>query len=161
MGGLYRDLMESTQNLDNIFTQREYDWRRLKEIKMSKTWKWILGIVFVMVLVGAMFAIGFMWQSHMSTGWAMPLDRDWNSPMPRQWNQQMPYSQNHPMMNTRNFTPFGGFAVLGGLVRLALFFGLLYGAYWLGRRNARIAIDPKPAARELTSAPPKTPEKDS
>jgi len=128
---------------------------------MNKTWKWILGIVFVMVLVGAMFAIGFMWQSHMSTGWATPFDRDWNSPMPRQWNQQMPYSQNHPMMNTRNFTPFGGFFMLGGLVRLALFFGLLYGAYWLGRRNARIAIDPKPAARELTSAPPKNPEKDS
>ena len=129
---------------------------------MSKTWKWILGIVLVLVLVGAMFAIGYMWQTHRATGWAMPFDRDWNSSMPRQWNQQMPYSQNHPMMNnTRNFVPFGGFFMLGGLARLVLFFGLLYGAYWLGRRNARIAIDPKPAARVDTPAPLKSPEQDS
>lgn len=127
---------------------------------MSKTWKWILGIVLVLVLVGAMFAIGFMWQSHMSIGWGrtMPFDQDWNSPMQRgQWNQRVPGDQwNHPMMNSRGFTPFGGFAMLGGLVRLVLFFGLLYGAYWLGRRNARIALDPtKPAAP--VDAPP-TPE---
>ncbi len=135
---------------------------------MNKTWKWILGIVLILVLVSAMFVIGYTWRTHTLGGWMMPygytppagtsqdgpFDREWNSPMPRQWNQQMPYSQNYPMMNTRNFTPFVGFAVLGGLVRLALFFGLLYGAFWLGRRNARIAIDPAPAARVDASTAP-------
>lgn len=132
---------------------------------MSKTWKWILGIVLVMVLVGAMFAIGFMWQTHTVTGWnrIMPFEQNWNSPMQRDnWNQRVPGDQwNHPMMNTRGFTPFGGFFMLGGLVRPILFFGLLYGAYWLGRRNARIAIDPKPAARVDAPAPLKSPEQDS
>jgi hypothetical protein len=138
---------------------------------MSKTWKWILGIVLVMVLVGAMFAIGFMWQTHRAGGWVMPFDyaqdepfeQNWNSPMQRDnWNQRVPGDQwNHPMMNTRGFTPFGGFFMLGGLARLVLFFGLLYGAYWLGRRNARIAIDPKPAARIDAPAPLKSPEQDS
>ena len=126
---------------------------------MSKTWKWILGIVLVLALVSAMFAIGFMWQSHMSTGLGrtMPFEQNWNSPMQRgDWNQQNPGNQrNHPMMNSRGFAPFGGFAVLGGLVRLALFFGLLYGAYWLGRRNARITLDPKPVACVEASAAPK------
>jgi hypothetical protein len=121
---------------------------------MSKTWKWVIGITLVLVLVSAMFTIGYMWQTHMATGWAMPFDRDWNSPMQRdQWKQQNPSNQwNHPMMNTRSFVPFGGFILLGGLVKLALFFGLVYGAYWLGRRNARITIDPKPAAHVDASA---------
>ena len=140
---------------------------------MSKTWKWILGILLVLVLVGAMFAIGWMWQTHRAGGWAMPFDyappaetsqdrpfdRAWNSPMPRgQWNQQIPDRWNHPIMNTRSFAPFGGFFLLGGLARLALFFGLLYGAYWLGRRNARIALDPVPVARVDA---PAVPEADS
>jgi hypothetical protein len=117
---------------------------------MSKIWKWILGIVLVLVLVSAMFAIGFMWRSHVTPELVrtMPMSRDGNVPMQRgQWNQQEQYQQfNHPMMNARNFSPFGGFFMLGGLVKLALFFGLVYGAYWLGKRNARIAIDPAPAA---------------
>ncbi len=51
------------------------------------------------------------------------------------------------MMDMRTFFPFGGFFLLGGLVKLVLFLGVIYGAYWLGRRNARIALDPKPAER--------------
>lgn len=113
---------------------------------MSKTWKWILGIVLVLVFVGAIFAIGYMWQTHHEIGWNMPLDRDWNRPMQRQWNGQTPGQWDHPMMNRRSFTPFGGFFMLGGLVKLVLFFGVLYGAYWLGRRNARVTLDSKPAA---------------
>jgi hypothetical protein len=110
---------------------------------MSKTWKWILGILLVLVLIGAMFTIGLMWQTHQATGWNMPLDRDWNSPMQRQWNEQTPGQWDHPMMNRRSFPPFGGFFLLGGLVKLVLFFGVLYGAYWLGRRNARVTLDSK------------------
>lgn len=121
---------------------------------MSKTWKWILGIVLVLVLVGAMFIIGYTWQTHMATNWNMPFHRDWNSPMQREWNQQVPDRWNHPMMYDRGFVPFGGFFLLGGLVKLALFFGLLYGAYWLGRRNARIVMDTAPAAPVNAPAAP-------
>jgi hypothetical protein len=53
--------------------------------------------------------------------------------------------------------PFGGgFALFGGLVRLAFFGLVLYGVYWLGRRNARIALDPKPVAHVDAVADPKT-----
>lgn len=126
---------------------------------MNKTWKWIFGIVLVLVLVGAMFAIGYTWQARMSGDWdgAQTFDRDWNGPMMGRGND----GWNHPMvgnapysMHGFGFVPFGGFFLLGGLVKLALFFGLLYVAYWLGRRNARITIDPKPAARVDASAAP-------
>lgn len=147
---------------------------------MSKTWKWIFGIVLVLVLVGAMFAIGYTWPTHMAGGWdgmrpfdgaqGRPFDRDWNSPMMGRGDD----GWNHPMMGNApysmhgfGFAPFGGFFLLGGLVKLALFFGLLYGAYWLGRRNARIALDPVPtasvmdasAAPEVEAAPRKRAKK--
>lgn len=129
---------------------------------MSKTLKWILGIVAVVLLVGAMFAIGFAWRSHMAFGWdeVRQFDGAWQHPMMRNdWNQRDDWS--HPMMMTRRFSPFDGFFLFGGLVKFALFAGLLYGAYWLGRRNARFTLDPKPSARVDASAPPKTPEQDS
>ena len=117
---------------------------------MSKTWKWILGIVLVLVMIGGMFAMGFFWQSRMISYGGIPRG-DWDGGRPMMTNPgwQHPMFDNrdgsHPMMG--GYTPFfGGFFLLGGLVKLALFFGLLYGAYWLGRRNARIALDPKPAA---------------
>lgn len=117
---------------------------------MNKTLKWIFGIVLVLALVGAMFAIGYTWQTRMAGGWDTRVARDWNHPMmrgddgwtnqPRKWERNDGWS--HPMVYERGFTPFGGFFLLGGLVKFALFVGLLYGAYWLGRRNARIALDP-------------------
>lgn len=126
---------------------------------MSKTWKWILGIVVVVVVLGALAMAGFAWRSNMSyRGGDLPYARDWNNmPMYRDndWN-----NWNHPMMSTRGFVPFGGFFLLGGLVKSGLFLGLLYGAYWLGRRNARIALDPKPGTVPDTKAlnKPVTPE---
>ncbi|RJP52284.1 MAG: hypothetical protein C4583_06970 [Anaerolineaceae bacterium] len=129
---------------------------------MNKTLKWILGIVLVLVLIGAMFAIGYAWRAHALGDWMMPygysldrpFDREWNSPMQRNWDSRMPDRWSHPMMTTRNFVPFGGFFLLGGLMRFALFFGLLYGAYWLGRRNARITLDSQPSAPVDTTTPP-------
>ena len=122
---------------------------------MSKTWKWILGILVVVLLVAVLFSVGFMWQNHRVVGWNMPFERSWDSPMPRQWNQQVPGQWSHPMMmNQRGFSPFGGFFLLGGLLKFGVFIGLLYGAYWLGRRNARLAIDPQPAAPLIEPATP-------
>jgi hypothetical protein len=101
----------------------------------------------------------------MAGGWdeVRSFDGQWSRPMMR-GDGEGPMQRgdwNHPIIMTRRFTPFGGFSPFGGLVKFALFFGLLYGAYWLGRRNARIAIDPTPVSRVDTSAAPKTPEQDS
>ncbi len=141
---------------------------------MNKTLKWILGIAAVLVLVAALFAVGFMWRSHMAGGWdeVRSFDGQWSHPMMRDnWDGPRQRGDwNHPMthapgacagVNSRRFSPFGGFFFFGGLVKFALFAGLLYGAYWLGRRNARITLDPKPGAPVDASAAPKTPEQDS
>lgn len=129
---------------------------------MSKTLKWILGITLVLALMAAMFAIGYAWQSRLSGNWTRPFDRAWNTPMmergrdnwrhPQIWDRGSNWT--HPMMSPYGLVPFGGFFLLGGLVKFALFAGLLYGAYWLGRRNARLALDPPPAARVDASAAP-------
>jgi hypothetical protein len=125
---------------------------------MNKTLKWILGIVAILVLVSAMFAVGFMAKRHMAGGWdeVRSFDGQWSRPMMRNdgGNPMQRGEWNHPMLNTRRSAPFGGFFFFGGLVKFALFFGLLYGAYWLGRRNARITLDPKPSARVDASAAP-------
>lgn len=121
---------------------------------MSKALKWFFGIALVLILMGAMFALGYAWQTRMAGGWdAAPFDRAWQHPMMRgDWDQRGPWKY-PPMkkyapypMPVFGFVPFGGFFLLGGLVKFALFAGLLYGAYWLGRRNARIALDPLPSA---------------
>jgi len=119
---------------------------------MNKTWKWILGIVLVLVLIGAMFAIGF--GSSRMAGYSAYGRGGGNDG--RQFNNP---GGRYPMMGSGNEYPmmgggrdrfgggfFGPFALLGGLFKFALFAGLLYGVYWLGKRNARIALDPKPAA---------------
>jgi hypothetical protein len=46
-----------------------------------------------------------------------------------------------PLMHGRGFGPWGAFSFFGGLVKLAFFGALLYGAYWLGKRNARVVLD--------------------
>jgi len=125
---------------------------------MNKTLKWILGTLAILVLVGALFAVGFMWRSHMAGGWdeARAFDGQWSRPMMRE-NFERPMMRgewNHPMMNSRRFSPFGGFFLFGGLVKFALFAGLIYGAYWLGRRNARFTLDPKPSAPVDEAAAP-------
>lgn len=134
---------------------------------MSKTWKWILGILLVLVVIAAFGALGFVWRGQM---FAAAPARVWGNPMmgpgANGWNMHPHMNprylmSTHPMMGGGGFLPFGGFFLFGGLLKWLLFFGLLYGAYWLGKRNARFALDPKPAARVDASAPPKTPERDS
>jgi hypothetical protein len=70
----------------------------------------------------------------------MPFDRRWDNPMPRDFDG----GRHGPMMGPRGgrFGLFGPFLFLGWLARLAFFGALLYGAYWLGKRNARVVLDP-------------------
>jgi hypothetical protein len=55
-----------------------------------------------------------------------------------------------PMGMRGDFGFFGPFAFFGGLAKLIFFGALLYGAYWLGTRNARIVMNPAPVASAPT-----------
>jgi hypothetical protein len=116
---------------------------------MRAVWKWILGVVLVLVVIAGLAATAFFWHG----GWAtvsyrempMPHGRSWNNgPMMR--GDDLPWQQGPMMRVERGFRPFGGLFFLGRLLHWAFFGALLYGAYWLGRRNARVVIDPRSAA---------------
>ena len=53
-----------------------------------------------------------------------------------------PHSRGRGFGHHDDFGGFGPLMIVGGLIHLALFIGILYGAYWLGRRNARLVLDP-------------------
>ncbi len=128
---------------------------------MKTVWKWILGILIVLLLVGAFAVAGFFWSGHrtLAAVGGMPFHQGWNGgPMMRGddfgW-------QSGPMM--RGGRGFGGFFLLGGigwLLRLGFFGLLLYGAYWLGRRNARVVVDPRTPAPAAAAAPAPEPPAD-
>lgn len=115
---------------------------------MSRVWKWILGIVIVLILAGAVVWAIDLWEAHSSKAFAFgyaPFGH--NAPA---WNAPRGFEGGHALwMRDRGygfFPVFGGLKLLGGFIKLAVFGALLYFAYWLGRRNARIALDPGPAA---------------
>ena len=131
---------------------------------MKTIWKWILGILIVVLTVVAIGAAGFIFRR--STMWSamggVPYHQGWNvGPMMRGDGEQF-----GPMMrggDSWRYGPmmysgrgFGGHSILGGLgslLHLAFFGLLLYGAYSLGRRNPRVVMDPRTPA-----APPTAPE---
>ena len=127
---------------------------------MSKLWKWILGILLVVVVLGALVTVGFALRGRFGGMYVnAPLNQRGVVPMQRgnDWGRapMMNNNQQYQMMGGRGRSFGGGFFLLGGLVKLVFFGLLLYGAYWLGRRNARIALDPKPVARVDEAAVPK------
>lgn len=111
---------------------------------MKNIWKWLLGILAVLLVLGLVSAAAFMWSSH---SFAYTNMRTWDGPMQRSydgWNNDW---HDSPMMGRGSFTPFfGPFLFLGGLAKLVFFGALLYGAYWLGRRNARVTLDAAPSS---------------
>lgn len=123
---------------------------------MKNIWKWILGILVVVLIVGVVGAFALMWHSHMNFAYGnTPMMRNWDDgPMMRGndgWNRS-------PMMGRGGFFPFFGvFGLLGGLAKLVIFGALLYGAYWLGRRNARVVVD----APAQPAPPPPPPASDA
>ncbi len=123
---------------------------------MKNIWKWVLGSILVLVVVGALAAIPFVWHNSMATNARNPMAPEANPQAP--WNggplrsgyadprgqppgrfdgRRMPMMDNGRSFQ-RGFVPFGpSFFFLGGLLRLIplAFFGLLlYGAYQLGKR---------------------------
>jgi hypothetical protein len=123
---------------------------------MKNTWKWILGIILVLVVVAALVAVPFVMRNYMAANFNQPSVRNTtpanpqnpgfnNGPMMRGFNQQGrgPNGFRGPMMGggrnfQRGFMPFGfGLMFLGGLFHLAiplLLLGLLlFGVYQLGK----------------------------
>ncbi len=137
---------------------------------MKTLWKWIIGILIVLLVVGALAAAFFVWRNHPALAFGPRLGERFNPPnsqdlpnAPTNPNMPRNFGYGHgPMDGDRGWRPpmfgqrgfgflpffpfFGGFFLFGGLVKLVIFGLLLYGAYWLGRRNARLVVDPKPAA---------------
>jgi hypothetical protein len=116
---------------------------------MNKTLKWILGALLVVIVLGALVAAGFMWRSHWTWGGyaGLPAQPGWQAGpmMGGDWSRWHSGPMMHGYGPDRNFgpgaSPFNWFFFLGGFLRLVVFGLLLYGAYWLGRRNARVVVD--------------------
>lgn len=138
---------------------------------MKKIWKWVLGILLVVVVVGALVAVPFVMRSYMLAnttsnagqtvpawnggpmmggnqgGWQHPQVPGYNGQFDNRSGRRGGFERDFGSFN--RFSPFGfGFMFLGGLLRLiplALFGLLLYGVYWLGRRSGlRTAQAPAP-----------------
>ena len=145
-----------------------------KEFNMKKVWKWVLGILLVLIVVTALVAVPLAMHSRFSANlpaqrW-MQNQRDFNgAPGPMLRNNPHGFSGEFGHMSPRmgggfsrfgGFMPFGlGFAFIGGILRLIPFalLGLLgYGLYQLGKRaGARSAPAPAPVSTE--APPPETP----
>jgi hypothetical protein len=118
---------------------------------MKKVWKWILGIIIVLVVLAVLFALAFMFHNGFGRSISFrefPQSRVWNGPMMGGGD-----GWHRPGMGVRGFMPFGMvFAFLGGLIPLALLGLLVYGAYRLGKKRANIAMA-IPAAPAPVAAP--------
>ena len=157
---------------------------------MKNIWKWVLGILIVLVIVAAVVAVPLVMRSYMaaripaSTTNTLPQGRGFNgngngwNMMPRNGNQQGQGGFNGrggPMMGGGQgfnrgfrggmFSPFGfGFMFLGGFLRLipwVLLALLVWGVYQLGRRSGLRANQvAAPAARPAAAAEPVQPVAD-
>lgn len=133
---------------------------------MKKAWKWILGILVLLVVV---FAVSFVVFNVMGSGpraAVMPFDER-AAPMMRDFdNFRHPMvgpgfdNFRRPMMGGRGFVPFGGLFFIGGLLRLLFPLGILalvaYFAYQMGKKAGAAALAPAtpPAVSTPEGEPP-------
>ena len=114
---------------------------------MKNAWKWILGIILVLAIMSIPFVLHYAFGNNLVRGF------DSRVPMMQPFGRD-PHGFGPgfraPMTGRRGgFGFFGPFMFFGGVLRLVLFGALLYGAYWLGKRNARVVLAPAPAAAPL------------
>ncbi|MCL4529515.1 MAG: zinc-ribbon domain-containing protein [Chloroflexi bacterium] len=136
---------------------------------MKNIWKWILGILIVLVIVAGLVGLAFVVRNHMITanfraGYGFQPQQRGNLPpqggnaQPRGWNGPMMRGGDgwgRPMMGGRGFgfsrfgrMPFGFlFGGVMGLIPLALLALVLYGAYRMGKSSV------KPMVIAATSTP--------
>jgi len=125
---------------------------------MSRAWKWILGILGALLVIGLVVGAVFMWKGH-TAWWGQRLTMPYGSNQPGSeqgpgipyghdgyrryhmddWAWRMPMLHSRGFLGPAAFTPFGFacmFAV--GLIRLALPLGVLalvaYVFYQMGKR---------------------------
>jgi len=133
---------------------------------MSKTWKWIIGIVLGLVIL---FGVGFVAAQffgfgHMSyygrgpySGHPMMDDFGFGDRVPRGGYQNF----RQPMLGGRGFYPLGGLFFLGGLLRLIFPLGVLalvgYFSYRAGKKAGMNAGQNMPAIPPVQEAEPEEP----
>ena len=143
---------------------------------MSTVWKWILGILAALVVIGLVAGAVFMWRNHgvlgtprfmsysapAGPGWQQPqgpgtddswpmhrrYDREWRMPMMRSYGAYGSYGH-----------PFGfGLMLFGGLLHLILPLALLalvaYIFYGMGKRVGSASMRSAPVAPRPDTAPP-------
>ena len=108
---------------------------------MNRFWKWTIGILGILIVL-AILAISFALHNQLGFRATRGFDR-WHGPMMRDHHEFGLDRFHAPMMHRRGFGHWGGiFFLFGGLLKLAFFSAMLYGAYWLGKRNARVVLNP-------------------
>ena len=122
---------------------------------MKNIWKWILGIVILLVILAVPFVLHYTLGMNFTRGFGGP------GPMMHDfgWDGRgmgRGFEGNGPIGMHRGFGFFGPFMLFGGLVKLVFFGALLYGAYLLGKRNARVTLDPMPSVP--SPEPPPAPQ---
>jgi hypothetical protein len=139
---------------------------------MSKTWKWILGIVLgLVILAGVGFlAANFFGYGHMSyrvgpaySGHPMMDDYGFGNRAPMEGFHNF----RQPMMGGRRFGGYGfmslPFLFVGGLLRLVFPLGLLalvaYFSYKAGKKAGMNAVLPAPEPEPVMDAEPEEPKK--
>jgi hypothetical protein len=148
---------------------------------MKSIWKWILGIVIVLILCAAVVGGGFFAFSHRFAVGALPEiranqanDYAWGMPMHRGFvAPNAPYHQREfgPGMvpqtgvwGGRGMMPFGGgFMLFGGLIRLFVVLAILglvgFVAYRLGKQAGLRTTAPSVVAPPPPPPAPEAPEK--
>ena len=118
---------------------------------MKNSWKWILGIVLVLVVAAGLFGLGFIHHTQMvaniSQSGFPPPQMGHGSMHGGFPGGMMPHGR-APMMEMRGFGRGGGmlFGLFGRLIPLALLLLVLYGAYRLGKgRSAPVVTAAAPA----------------
>ena len=147
---------------------------------MKSVWKWIIGIVLVVILCAAVGGGFFVFQHRYAVGLAPEIRADqsgeyaWRMPMHREFAG--PDAPDHqrafgpgmsPHMGIwagRGMMPFGGgFMLFGGLIRLLILLGILglvgFVAYRLGKQAGVRTAVPSAAAPPPPPAAPEAPEK--
>lgn len=135
---------------------------------MSKTWKWILGIVLgLVVLAGIGFAAAYFFGfGHMAfragpaySGHPMMDDYGFGNRGPMEGFRGF----RHPMMGGRGFYSLGGFFFLGGLLRLFFPLAVLgavgYFSYKKGKKDGAMKILTSTPEPELAEIPGKKSDK--
>ena len=140
---------------------------------MKNLWKWILGILIVLVVAAGLFGLGFVLRNRMATNFAYRVAIRTPGPTPTPGGPAIDKFQDRfrpepfragPRINMQRFGHSGFFnpfmpgfmlfGFLGRLIPLAILLLLLYIAYQLGRRKA---VPAAPAAAASPAPPPDVP----